>query len=85
VAVMATLSSLDVSENDRRAQIECQLHLILASYPERAARTFVDGKAKLEVGNEAASIARGKRRCARDIVTHLMGKRIATDLLTTAR
>jgi hypothetical protein len=85
VAVMATLSSLDVSENDRRAQIECKLHLILASYPERAARTFVDGKAKLEVGNQAASIARAKRRCARDIVTHLMGKRIVADLLTTAR
>jgi hypothetical protein len=85
VVVLATVTVMDVTDKGKRAEIECKLNLILASYPQKAARTFVDGTAKLETSNRAKSIERAKTRCAMDIVKHLMGSRLARDVSTTAR
>ena len=83
--VLATVTVMDVTDKGKRAEIECKLNLILASYPQKAARTFVDGTAKLETSNRDKSIERAKTRCAMDIVKHLMGSRLARDVSTTAR
>ncbi len=85
LVLMVTLTSMDVVERGKQAEVECKLNLILASYPHKAARTFVDGKAKLETGNRSKSIERAKRRCAMDLVQHLVGSRLARDVSTTAR
>jgi len=80
VTVLATVTTMNVTESGKRAQIECKLNLILASYPQKAARTFVDGTAKLETSSRAKSIERAKSRCAMDIVRHLMGRALPGDL-----
>lgn len=85
IVVMASLREMNVTTKGKRAEVECKLNLILASYPQKAARTFVDGKAKLDTNNKPKSIERAKSRCAMDIVKHLMGSRLARDVSTTAR
>jgi hypothetical protein len=85
VVVLASMTAMNVTEKGKRAQVACKLNLILASYPKKAAKTFLDGQAKLETNNKSKSIERAKRRCAMDIVKHLMGSRLARDISTTAR
>ncbi|MFC1611332.1 HEAT repeat domain-containing protein [Myxococcota bacterium] len=85
VVVMTTLIAMDVREKGKRVQIGCKLNVILASYPRRAARTFLDGKAKLTTHNHPSAIERAKARCAKDIVKHLMGNRLPKDVSATAR
>jgi hypothetical protein len=84
-AVIGTVIAIDVAEAGQRAAVECKVNLILASYPERAARTLIDGKAKVETANRPASVDRAKARCPIDVVKHLMGNRLASELVVGAR
>ncbi|OGR08111.1 MAG: hypothetical protein A2341_20695 [Deltaproteobacteria bacterium RIFOXYB12_FULL_58_9] len=79
-AVLGTITQMDIQRSGKQAVVECKLSLIQATYPDRAARAFIDGKAKLETSNRESAIERAKTLCATNIVKHLMGKRLAADV-----
>ena len=80
VVVIPTLAQLDVRSAGSRTQIECKLSLIIAAFPGKAARVFLDGRAKLDTSDAPAAVAAAKSRCVADIVKHLMGKQLAEAL-----
>jgi hypothetical protein len=85
IIVMTSVTAMDVTVAGRRAQVECKANVILATYPQKAARAFADGKAKLETDNRPAAIERAKSRCATDLTKHLLGNQLVADLRTAAR
>ena len=79
------MSNVAVAPQGRRASISCQVKFIVATYPEKAARSFINGSAKLDTANSAAAIERAKSRCAQDVVRHLVKKQVAPEIEAKSR
>ena len=83
--LLGTMSDLTVVSKGRRAFVTCRVKFIVATYPEKAARAFINGSAKLETANSSGAIERAKENCARDVIRHLVKKQVAPEFEAKSR